>query len=411
MSTKGVGSRSDLDKAIGPHLLDYAYNDRHRESLELILDHGGDIVAAATAAGRDKANLYRAVRSARKRAAEDGVAPECGTHRPTLEGLAVKRVSSLTDHRTGEKMMEWVISDRDKQAQIEALREAISMMVEDLEPIQPTPFEGGLYDNAEHLVNLIPIADQHFGMLSWAQETGEDFDLNIATRDFLGAVDYLVGAVPPAKVGIVANLGDLFHADNMRGMTEKSGNVLDMDGRLPKIMHAGLEAMKLTIAKALEKHEVVRVIPVQGNHDEVLSNALGIFLHHLYQDEPRVEILSSPAHRHYVREGSVLLGFTHGHETKDQQLPVLMATERPEDWGQTRHRYWYRGHHHHDNRVEYVGATVEQVRTLSAGDAYAVHHGYLSGRDLKAITIHRDYGEVGRVTCGIDIARKQGAGA
>jgi hypothetical protein len=82
-----------------------------------------------------------------------------------------------------------------------------------------------------------------------------------------------------------------------------------------------------------------------------------------------------------------------------------MATERAEWWGLTRHRYFYRGHHHHDERKEYNGCMVEQFRTLAAGDSYTVAGGWLAGRDMKLIVHHSEYGEVQRTVCSIDLLR------
>jgi hypothetical protein len=48
---------------------------------------------------------------------------------------------------------------------------------------------------------------------------------------------------------------------------------------------------------------------------------------------------------------------------------------------------------------------VEQMRTLAPGDAYAVGGGYLSGRDMKCIVMHSEFGEQMRLTCGIDVLR------
>ena len=49
--------------------------------------------------------------------------------------------------------------------------------------------------------------------------------------------------------------------------------------------------------------------------------------------------------------------------------------------------------------------TVEQHRTLAARDAYSARGGYLSGRDAKVITYHREYGEVSRLTISSDMVR------
>jgi len=234
---------------------------------------------------------------------------------------------------------------------------------------------------------------------------GNDFDLDIARNDLCNAVSYLVSQSPKSHRCLIANLGDFFHADNLAGTTAKSGNILDMDTRLPKVIRVGVAAMRTCIETALKRHEQVEVVNAIGNHDEVLSMALSIMLANVYENEPRVVVHDSPTRRHYIRHGKVLIGITHGDRTRDKDLPGIMATEQPQEWGETLHRYYYRGHNHHDTKLESNGCIVEQFRTLAPGDAYAVGGGWLSGRDMKLIVHHGDYGEVSRTTCSINMLR------
>jgi len=201
------------------------------------------------------------------------------------------------------------------------------------------------------------------------------------------------------------NLGDFFHYDNMDGVTARSGHALDTDGRLQKMIDVGVRALRRCIHRMLEKHQTVEVINAPGNHDHVLALAMNVLFRNVYENEPRVIVHNEPSMRHYVEHGKCLIGVVHGHQTKDRDLPGIMATEKAESWGRTRHRYFYRGHHHHDSQDDFNGCKVEQFRTLAAGDAYAVGAGYLSGRDMKAIVMHKDFGEVARFTCGIDLLR------
>jgi hypothetical protein len=94
-------------------------------------------------------------------------------------------------------------------------------------------------------------------------------------------------------------------------------------------------------------------------------------------------------------------GVHHGHTCKADKLPLVMATDKPKEWGQSEYRYWLTGHIHHDTRKEYSGCTVESFRTLAAKDAYAYSGGYRAGQDSKALVIHKDYGEVERHTINI----------
>lgn len=385
---------------LDPNLRRFA-TDRQWEILTALEDEGG-----AAAAAR-KLNIARStITTTRERvqqnAARQGYSPEHNMVRTVPDGFLVKGVSTLYGE-DGQPKAQWVKSSIDHERQREIIRAAVEAMTEALPrlPARPAP----ALDYSAELMSVIPFGDPHFGLYCWADEVGNDFDLDIARRDLCGAVNYLVSQSPASKRCIIANLGDFFHADNLEGKTSRSGHVLDMDTRLPKVIRVGVSAVRQCIETALTRHEIVEIVNAIGNHDDVLSMALSIMLANIYENEPRVIVHDMPTRRHYLRHGKVLIGITHGNLSKDRDLPGIMATEKPEDWGQTRHRYFYRGHHHHDTLQEFNGCKVEQFRTLAAGDAYAVGNGYLSGRDMKLIVHHSEYGEVSRTICSIDLLR------
>jgi len=318
------------------------------------------------------------------------------------EGHIVRGTSTLLDSETGEPKLEWVKTSLDKQAQIDAAREAVEALTQEITPVEPKPKHGV----ADNLMSVIPITDAHIGMYAWGQEVGEDYDTEKAVTALTASIGYLTDIAPRSKTCVIMQLGDFFHAENMEGVTNRSKNVLDVDTRMPRVIHLGMTALRQCIDKALEKHDKVQFISISGNHDEILGHALRSAFKMLYANEPRVEVMESPSSRQYIRFGKVLIGAIHGHQTKDRDLPGIMATEKPEEWGKTKHRYFFRGHHHHDNRVEYNGCIVEQFRTIAAGDAYAVQHGYLSGRDMKVITYDPECGELSRSVCSIDLVRQ-----
>tara|TARA_R110000772_G_scaffold180258_1_gene291507 strand:+ start:250 stop:645 length:396 start_codon:yes stop_codon:yes gene_type:complete len=119
-------------------------------------------------------------------------------------------------------------------------------------------------------------------------------------------------------------------------------------------------------------------------------------LHNIYEKEERVSIDRSPRHFHYFSHGSCLVGVHHGHGTKMANLPLIMAADRPEEWGKATHRYWWTGHIHHDSVKDHAGCRVESFRILPPADAWAANKGYRAGRDMKAIVLHSEFGEVAR---------------
>jgi hypothetical protein len=79
----------------------------------------------------------------------------------------------------------------------------------------------------------------------------------------------------------------------------------------------------------------------------------------------------------------------------------VMASDRPKEWGDTDHRYWYCGHIHHKVQKEYPGVIVEYFRTLAPKDAWHAGQGYRAGRDMCLIVMHKQYGEIERHRCDI----------
>lgn len=376
--------------------------DRDKEIIDAI-EREGSHRRAAESLDINERNLNRALKNLRRRAAKYGYDPDHDLVHPVPPGQKLKGVSGMYHAEKG-LLVQWVKTREDRDEQARILREEIKADLEDLPRFKPVPIKAGRV--REDMMAVLPMGDPHFGMYAWAEECGDDFDLSIAKRDLCAAVDYLVRQTPRCGRCLIANLGDFFHADNMAGITTRSGHVLDMDTRLPKMYATGVAALRQCVDTALSRHDHVELINAVGNHDEVLSFTLSILFENLYENEPRVTVRSEPTSRHYVRFGANLLGVTHGHQTKDPDLPGIMATERPEDWGATKFRLWMRGHHHHDSRKEYNGAIVQQFRTLAARDSYAVQHGFLSGRDMRALLLHRDHGLMQEHVCSVDMVRR-----
>ena len=366
-----------------------------QETVDLV-GQWGNVDRAAREAKIPRSTLINRLQRAAERGITSTLIPS-----DIPDGMNIKGTSTLYD-ANGNIRLQWIKTKEDKERYLEKIRGMVDEFKEDLPRIKRKPLDNKKFNSK--LMNVIPMGDPHFGMYSWADETGNDFDLDIARKDLCGAVAYLVGQSPDAERCIIANLGDFFHIDNYDGATSK-GTRLDFDSRLPKVMQVGVAAIRQAIETALEKHKTVEIINSIGNHDEVLSSALSILLAHVYEKEPRVVVHDQPTRRHYIRHGQVLIGITHGDKVKDSLLPGVMAIEKAEDWGATRFRYFLRGHQHHSTKLEFNGCIVEQFRTLAPGDAYTVTGGWLAGRDMNNITFHADYGEVSRTTCSINLLR------
>ena len=97
--------------------------------------------------------------------------------------------------------------------------------------------------------------------------------------------------------------------------------------------------------------------------------------------------------RQYKTYGNTLLGFTHGDETKLSDLPILMATEAKEEWGEAVHKAFFTGHLHHEMSKDLNGVKVYQMPSLSGTDRWHHKKGYVgSVKGLGAYLVHQTKG-------------------
>ena len=310
-------------------------------------------------------------------------------------GHLVKGVSTLLGPQ-GEQRAQWVKTDREQQQTWDAFWEAAEQHAK--------KYRGLVKRSAcpkstmADFMTAYPLGDPHVAMLSWARETGKDFDLKIVERDLVRAVGMLVARAPASKVGLLANVGDFFHIENDRQATPHGNNKLDGDGRLVKFVETGFGMMRRMVDTLLAKHARVIVANIRGNHDPMMACMLALWLREAYRSEPRVEVLDNVNPYLYVRHGKNLIGIAHGDGAKILDLGGIMATDRPSDWGETEFRYWLTGHIHQRKLVELPGCLAESFRTLATADFWAHWKGYRSGNSLCAITYDKRWGEVMRAT-------------
>lgn len=310
------------------------------------------------------------------------------------DGHTISGVSTLVSG-DGHTLAQWVKTRKESESK-EALLLRLMQDLPNEVPARKGKIPAPTEPQAKEMLAVYPMGDPHIGMLSWAPETGEDFDLGKAQKVMTSAMRELVTRGPRTERALIVNLGDFFHSDNEQNKTARSGHALDVDGRWPKVLQVGIEIMVFMIDQALMHHQHVRVVNEIGNHDDHSAMFLSVVLSAYYRNEPRVEIDMSPSRFHWHRFGKNLIGITHGHNQKHGDLESIMAAERAADWGATIHRFWYCGHIHHSVKREMRGCVIESFRTLATRDAWAANAGYRSGRDMNRITLHEEYGEVGR---------------
>ena len=267
-----------------------------------------------------------------------------------------------------------------------------------IEPLAPRP---SLEQGDEDLITLYPLADVHLGMLSWGEETGEDYDTNIAVRRLQCGMAACVAAAPAARTAIVLNAGDFLHANDDTNSTPASKHALDTDSRHWRTLDAAVQVTVDLIEMALTKHETVIYRALRGNHDPSAPPVLTFALAQRYRNEPRVIIEKNPSDFFVYEFGKVMITAHHGDKAKPERLVMFFADDHALIWGRTKHRYLWTGHLHHHKSQDIGGMKWEQLRAVSARDAYASSHGYSAKSEMQCITYHRERGEVQRASVGL----------
>lgn len=371
--------------------------DRQREYIDAVNEHQG-VIAAAKALGVQRELISRAIKRAKIAAAQAGYSPDHDMVHTVPDGFKVRGVSTYYDDE-GKPRGQWVKSIADADRREEIVREMFRVMAEEvsgLAPIIQAPSHA-----EENLLAIIPVGDPHNGMYSWARECGEDFDTDIARKLATAAADRLIASSPACSVGVLLLLGDILHANDQSNQTPSHKHQLDVDSRFVRVIGIAVETYRHMALRMLERFQRVMLKLLPGNHDPQAVWALAYALHAYFANEPRIEVDLGPSKFWYLRFGKVLIGSTHGDTVKPERLPGIMAADRPEDWGASRHRYWYTGHIHSKNAIEFPGVQWESFRTLAPADSYAASHGYRSGRDMVLIVMHREHGEVERHRCDV----------
>jgi hypothetical protein len=252
--------------------------------------------------------------------------------------------------------------------------------------------------------DLLPrylIADVHFGMRAWKEETGAEYNIEIAAQRMAEASAMLINAAPYTERGLILNLGDTGHANSSSQMTPASGHLLDVDGRYGQAAMAAVRAHVSMIEAAKAKHRHIDVVILAGNHDPDFTHMLAIALVMRYETDERVTVHWHPAKLWAWQWGRTMLTAHHGDRTKPDRLAMQVADVHSEMWGRTYWRYMDTGHIHQDSARDIGGIFWESHRALTGRDAAAAAFGYTGRSTLKCVTVHKERGEVMRYTAGI----------
>lgn len=260
------------------------------------------------------------------------------------------------------------------------------------EKIKRSPSKDG------HLLVIDP-ADIHFGKLCNTYEGSDEYNVEIARMRTLRGVEGLLEKSSGFNIEkILLVIGnDILHVDNPSNTTT-GGTKQDMNG----MWYDAFLKAKQTIIDCIELLLPVadmHVVYNPSNHDYMSGFMLADSIYSYFHKCKNMTFDFSISHRKYYKWNNSLIGTTHGDGAKWDNLPLLMAQESKEDWSTTKHRYIYTHHVHHKTAKDFIGVTVESLRSPSSADSWHSKKGFdHAPRAIEGFLHSKEYGQIARLT-------------
>lgn len=278
----------------------------------------------------------------------------------------------------------------------------------------------------EKTLFVIDPCDPHFGKLSSGIETGEEYNMQIATKRYQEGFEGLLnkGSLYNHEKILIIGGNDVVHTDNPF-RTTTSGTKQDTDGMWFDAFNAAKWANIKIIEQAASIADV-HYVHCPSNHDYQTGFFLAQLLEAWFKNNKNVTFDVSPTHRKYIQYGVNLIGTTHGDGAKECDLPSAMTREAKKAWSESVYAYWYVHHVHHKDKKARDGKKgtllekdgkgvsvintgldmsakdyfhVEYMRSISTADSW--HHRNLFQHSFSAMEgfIHHPmYGQISRLT-------------
>lgn len=252
--------------------------------------------------------------------------------------------------------------------------------------VAPEGTESIKYDeDTSETCGFINLFDAHIDKISLISETSKSNGIQDNINTFNAAFDQLLASIAFAKPEkIYFPVGNDFFNRNSTANTTKKGTPMDYNTRFEDAFEVGLRLIRLCIDKA-KQVAPVEVITVKGNHDEDAVFHLGLHLSFIYENDPNVNVHRTRHQRKYFTYGVNMFGLAHGDKEKSKlgELPLLMATEEPMKWAETKYRVFFLGDLHHKIEYQflrvkdYPGVEVRFLRSVGTSDKWHTDFGYV----------------------------------
>ena len=294
-----------------------------------------------------------------------------------------------------------IVTKNDRTDMTSSDRESLVLSIKQVIDNHTIEYPKTLKDNLGNHLLIINPADVHIGKLAIAEQTGEEYNKEIAKERVLKGVQGIIDRAQGYNVErILFCIGnDILHVDNTIGGTTKN-TPQDQDGMWWQSFELALEVY-VSVVDMLLQIAPVDCVHSMSNHDYMSGYHLAHCLKSWYRECKDVTVDASPAFRKYYKFYNNMIGLEHGDGAKQADIPLLMAQEEPQMWADCNHRVMFLHHLHHKIKLkfqsakDYIGCTVEYMRSPSGADAWHAKKGYKgSPKAVEGFLFHRTEGRV-----------------
>lgn len=224
---------------------------------------------------------------------------------------------------------------------------------------------------------VICLFDVHFGRVSWVEETGEEYNLEIARRRVLDNILKYKDKYKSKKFNkIIFIIGQDYFNSASNGYTSSNRYKQDNGNTFRAIFKRGTQTLIEAIT-LLSSMAPVHVMLVEGNHGREEEFMMAQVIEAYFKDSKKISVDSSPTSRKYIKIGNSTVGFAHGSEERER-LFTLMQNEVPGYWATTNYRIWLTGHLHSLKVESKGGVDVWSIPALTGNDSWSEKKGYHS---------------------------------
>lgn len=289
----------------------------------------------------------------------------------------------------------WIKTKKEHQNLLERFERIGQSMIDGITPRpaihKPQPYK------YEDILSCYVLSDFHLGMYSSFDPDGY-WDTKIAESVLYKWIDMAVDQSKESKDGLFIQLGDFFHANDHKGITPRSGHVLDIDTCWDDVIDIGMAALEYAFELMLKKHDNVHCIIAEANHDPDAAKWMQRWFERLYRDNPRISFdLTKGGYYAYQWHDNAIFAH-HGHARGINDVSKALTAMYPQVYGNSKHRYAHIGHFHHAKTKPFGDDGLMEVKihkTLAAKDQHAATRGYISKRGATTAFYHKYHGYIG----------------